>query len=289
MVYLQPLIFMAGLGGFLAFCLILAQHYFAVAEDPRLSQLVELLPQSNCGACGAPSCRAFAENLLHHGSQPAHCSQSTLSQVQKIADFLQVEVGVMERKVARLACQGGGNVARQRASYRGFYSCAGADLVAGGGKGCAWGCLGLGDCEVACSFDALRLDDLGLPFVTPDKCTACGDCVDACPKGLFRLLPLSQPLFIACKNLLEGEEAEADCAVACTGCGLCAQDSPKGLISMRHFLAVIDETQEPPEAVRQKAIQRCPTGAIGIWNEQGTLVKGRKAKKILNHQRLEVG
>ena len=30
-------------------------------------------------------------------------------------------------------------------------------LVAGGGKSCFWGCLGLGDCDVACGFDAAAL------------------------------------------------------------------------------------------------------------------------------------
>ena len=74
--------------------------------------------------------------------------------------------------------------------------------VAGGGKGCAWGCLGLADCERACTFDAIRMSATGLPVVDVAKCTACGDCVDACPKGLFTILPIDAHLLVQCKNLV---------------------------------------------------------------------------------------
>ena len=66
-------------------------------------------------------------------------------------------------------------------------TCAAATLVAGGGKGCFWGCLGLGDCQVACTFDAIEMNAHRLPVVDESRCTACGDCVTACPKDLFSL------------------------------------------------------------------------------------------------------
>ncbi|WP_291026585.1 4Fe-4S binding protein, partial [Hydrogenophaga sp.] len=59
----------------------------------------------------------------------------------------------------------------------------------------------------------------GLPVVIPDRCTACGDCVEACPKDLFELMPLEHKLIVQCKSLLEGEEAEELCRVACNACG----------------------------------------------------------------------
>src|SRR5512145_2522222 len=77
--------------------------------------------------------------------------------------------------------------ARTRARYDGVKSCRAASLVSGGGKGCSWGCLGLADCEVVCDFDAITMNRHGLPVVDEDKCTACGDCVEVCPKALFSL------------------------------------------------------------------------------------------------------
>jgi len=60
--------------------------------------------------------------------------------------------------------------------------------------------------------------------VAPEDCTGCGDCVEACPKDLFTLMPLEQKLIVQCKNLLEGEEATDACAAACNACGRCAAD-----------------------------------------------------------------
>jgi ferredoxin len=166
--------------------------------------------------------------------------------------------------VARLLCSGGCDVAPQHADYQGLPTCRAAAAVAGGGKACAWGCLGLADCRDACDFDAIYMNDVDLPVVIPEKCTACGDCVDACPKDLFTLMPLEQKLIVQCRNLLEGEDATDACAVACNACGRCAADAAPGLIAMVNGLAVIDYTKNA--LATPDAIRRCPTGAI-VWVE----------------------
>jgi len=139
-----------------------------------------------------------------------------------------------------LHCAGGRSVATTIASYEGHGSCRGASLVGGGGKGCSWGCLGLADCEVACTFDAILMSTDGLPVVDIDKCTACGDCVDACPRDLFEVLPLNHNLLVQCKIPLAGDEAKALCRVACDACGRCAQDAAPKLITMTGNLPRID-------------------------------------------------
>ena len=100
--------------------------------------------------------------------------------------------------------------------------------------------------------------------VIPDRCTACGDCVEACPRDLFVIMPIEQKLIVQCKSLLEGDEAEELCKVACTGCGLCVTDAAPSLIEMVNGLAVIN--YELNELADLKAIERCPTGAI-TWVE----------------------
>jgi ferredoxin len=162
--------------------------------------------------------------------------------------------------VARLLCAGGADVAPPLADYRGLGTCKAAAAVAGGAKSCPWGCLGLGDCAVACTFDAITMSATGLPVVLPARCTACGDCVRACPKDLFVVMPASQRLIVQCKSQLEGDAAERACRVACTACGKCVVDAAPGLIEIRQGLAVIDYAKNAlagPEAIR-----RCPTGAI---------------------------
>jgi Na+-translocating ferredoxin:NAD+ oxidoreductase subunit B len=150
-------------------------------------------------------------------------------------------------------------------------------LVSGGGKGCFWGCLGLGDCADVCDFDAIQLDEQALPVVDIDKCTACGDCVEICPKDLFTLQPISNRLWVACKNLDYGDVMLEDCQVGCTACGKCAMDAGT-LITMEHNLPVIHYGTAP---LNDQPIQRCPTGAIVWLDDQHGPVKGREAVKII--------
>jgi Na+-translocating ferredoxin:NAD+ oxidoreductase RNF subunit RnfB len=251
---------LGGLTFALASLLVLAKQRLHVEEDPRLDWIEEMLPGANCGACGYPGCRPFAEALLASEALPGKCTVSDAAGHERIADFLGVDVGAEEKRVARLACAGGDNVARSRASYDGLASCRAASLVAGGGKACFWGCLGVGDCEAACDFDAIRMDPHGLPRVDEDACTACGDCVDVCPKDLFSLHPVSHRLWVACKSLGAGDSLLEDCAVACTACARCEMDGP-GLVSMVDNLPVVDYSRD--HATRAP-IERCPTGAI-VW------------------------
>jgi Fe-S-cluster-containing hydrogenase component 2 len=123
------------------------------------------------------------------------------------------------------------------------------------------------------------MDTHGLPVVDEDKCTACGDCVDICPRELFSLHPIDHRLWVACKNQEKGDEAVAECAVVCTGCGRCAADSPEGLIAMANNLAVIDYSKN--RLASQLAIQRCPTGAIVWLRDHAAVEKGKEAKKII--------
>jgi ferredoxin len=216
---------------------------------------------------------------------PGKCTVSTDDGRQAIAEFLGVDMGSEEKIVARLACAGGTNVARNKARYKGISTCRGATLVSGGGKGCFWGCLGHGDCEVVCDFDAIVMDEHSLPFVDVDKCTACGDCVEACPKDLFSLEPESNRLWVACKNLINGDEVLEDCHVGCTACGKCAMDGGE-LISMVNNLPVIDYGRDQ---LTDKPIQRCPTGAIVWIDEKGVSIKGKEAKKVIRKSEREIG
>jgi Fe-S-cluster-containing hydrogenase component 2 len=192
-------------------------------------------------------------------------------EVEEYAELLGVEAGEAEKRVARLLCAGGADVAIRKADYYGIESCGAAVAVSGGGKGCVWGCVGLADCAVACTFDAIEMSPAGLPVVDPDKCTACDDCVVACPLDLFVLMPLEQHLIVQCKNLADGEAATSVCSVACNACGRCVADAAPGLISMQSGLAVIDYDLIALE--NPAAIARCPTNAI-VWTEGAQVFPG---------------
>jgi Na+-translocating ferredoxin:NAD+ oxidoreductase RNF subunit RnfB len=267
---------MGTLAAFLAVLLTIASKRLSVVEDERIAAVLEALPGNNCGACGHPGCRSFAKALLARTALPSECTVSSPSDQARLAELLGVEIGHAERRVARLACAGGSNVARSRAHYVGQSTCAAAALVAAGGKACVWGCLGYGDCVASCDFDAMDLNEHQLPVVDEALCTACGDCLKACPKDLFRLEPAANRLWVACKNPDTGNGLLEDCEVACTACAKCAFDAPS-LIEMSTNLPVI----APSQNADRSAIDRCPTGAIVWIDDAGEVHRGREARSVI--------
>jgi Na+-translocating ferredoxin:NAD+ oxidoreductase RNF subunit RnfB len=256
--------FLLSLASALAVVLAIANTKLKVFEDPRIDQISDMLPGNNCGACGLPGCRAFAEKAVAGEVQPSECTPGGPDTAQIVADFLGVEAGQVEKTVARLLCAGGSNVAVQLAEYQGHPTCRSATAVGGGAKGCRYGCLGFGDCMDVCDFDAIFMAPSGLPVVDVDKCTSCRDCVDVCPKDLFEILPVKQHLVVQCKSEIEGDEVLDLCKVGCTGCGKCAADAAPGLLNMKKNLPVMNGELLHLES--PNATLRCPTGAI-TWIE----------------------
>ena len=253
---------MAGVGLVFAAIIAIAYWRLRVWEDSRINVVTAMLPGANCGACGFPGCHGFAEQAVIGAVQPAGCNVLNDDGAAAIAAYLGVSKGDANKRVARLLCAGGTNVTVQQADYRGLATCAAASAVAGGGKGCSWGCLGYGDCAVSCEFDAITMNRFGLPVVDVALCTACGDCVDACPKGLFQIIPLDQHLLVQCRSQLEGDGVLASCSVGCTACNRCVVDAAPGLITLERGVAVVH--YEHTVLASPDAIRRCPTGAI-VW------------------------
>ena len=271
---LDSALILGGVGLFFGLLISLVNKRFRVWEDPRIVGVEELLPNTNCGACGQPGCRAFAEALVSGAEQPSGCTVMGAEDIEDVAGFLGVDAGEATKRVARLLCAGGKDEAHREADYSGFGTCKAAAAVAGGGKGCTWGCLGLADCERVCDLDAIYMNEDELPVVIPERCTACGDCVDTCPKDLFVLMPMDHKLIVQCRNLLHGDDAEDLCSVACNACTRCVADAAPGLIEMVDNLAVID--YEKIALADPKAVSRCPTNAI-VWVEGQQFAENPKA------------
>jgi electron transport complex protein RnfB len=271
---LDSALILGGVGLFFGLLISLVNKRFRVWEDPRIVSVEEMLPNTNCGACGQPGCRAFAEALVSGAEQPSSCTVMGPDDIEDVAGFLGVDAGEANKRVARLLCAGGKNEAHREADYSGFETCKAAAAVAGGGKGCTWGCLGLADCERVCDLDAIYMNEDELPVVIPERCTACNDCVETCPKDLFVLMPMDHKLIVQCRNLLHGDDAVELCSVACNACARCVADAAPGLIEMVDNLAVID--YEKIALADPKAVSRCPTDAI-VWVEGQQFAENPKA------------
>lgn len=279
---LIALLLMSGLGVFLSLGLALADRRLHVHVDPRIDTLAGLLPGINCGACGRAGCRSYAEAIIAGLKTAGDCTVGGAH----AAGYRATHETAATRQVARLACAGGSNVARNHAVYQPGETCRGAAMLSGGAKGCVWGCIGLGDCEAVCEVGAIRLNEHNLPVVDEARCTACNDCVDVCPKDLFSIQLTSHHLWVACKSLAEGEEALAECAVACNGCGYCAEDAERGGVAMDRGLPVVDYSRNT--TFTREIIQRCPTGAIVWIGNNGSVEKGAASPPVIRRAPLPV-
>jgi RnfABCDGE-type electron transport complex B subunit len=258
--FLVPVLTMAALGLIFSLGLVLAYKRLRVEEDPRVEKVSDILPQANCGACGYSGCRAFAEAVTKGDITPNACPVGGEEVAARIADILGVKPAEFIKKVARLHCRGTKEAAKDRGTYLGISTCYASHLV-GGNKQCSYGCLGLGDCVRSCAFDAMYMGENGLPVVIEENCTACGKCVDACPRNLFELHPINQNIIVFCRSQDRGPYARKVCKNACIACGICVRACPDAIIMDNCLAKITDYKKIRPEKIPE--IEKCPTDAIG--------------------------
>ena len=61
---LYSALLLASIGIVAAVILYVVSKKFYVYEDPLIAEVDEILPAANCGGCGSPGCKAFAEKLV---------------------------------------------------------------------------------------------------------------------------------------------------------------------------------------------------------------------------------
>ena len=237
MSFLIPVLTMTVLGLLFSTGLVVAYKKLKVEEDPKIEAVNEALPQTNCGACGFSGCRAFAEAVVKGKADSNGCPVGGNDVAAEVADILGISAGTVLRRVARLHCRGTKEAAASRGLYLGVTTCAAAHII-GGNKQCSYGCMGYGDCVLSCQFDAMEMGEDGLPCVIEENCTACGKCVDACPRNLYELLPIEQNMFVYCRSLDGPKVSRKLCKNACIACGICARACPEQIF-MENNLAVI--------------------------------------------------
>ena len=255
---------LSALGVFLAIVLYFVAQKFKVYEDPRIDEVASILPGANCGGCGFAGCRAFAEALVANEDISAlFCPVGGADIMNKAASHLGKIAAEKEKMVAVVRCGGSCELRPRTSTFDGARSCAVISATYGGDTGCTYGCLGAGDCELSCDFDAIHINPVTLlPEVDDEKCTACGACVKACPKFIIELRkkgPKSRRIFVSCVNKDKGGVAKKACAAACTGCTKCLKTCPHEAITINANLAYIDHTKCK---LCRKCVEGCPTSAI---------------------------
>ncbi|MCC5855418.1 MAG: electron transport complex subunit RsxB [Idiomarina sp.] len=128
---------------------------FRVDSDPIVEQIDEILPQTQCGQCGYPGCRPYAQAIAD-GDDLNKCPPGGQATIQKLADLLGREAKPLDeahgvediKKVA---------VIREDE------------------------CIGCTKCIQACPVDAIIGATRQMHTVIADECTGCDLCVEPCP------------------------------------------------------------------------------------------------------------
>lgn len=241
---------------------------FKIFEDPRIDEVQAALPAANCGGCGFAGCRNFAEALVKAETfEGLNCPVGGGSVMGEIAKILGKEAPVVDPMVAVLKCNGSPEFRPHTSKYDGVPDCRMAHNLYLGETDCSFGCLGYGDCERACAFDAMHMDPVtGLPIIQDEKCVSCGACVKACPRHLIELRKKAKKdrkIYVACSNCDKGGPAKRACKVACIACNKCFNVCEFGAITIENNLAYIDASKC---TFCRKCVTECPTGSILEFN-----------------------
>ncbi|HBF88536.1 MAG TPA: ferredoxin [Bacteroidales bacterium] len=261
---LYTIISLTAIGVVSAMILYVVAQKFKVIEDPRIDDAANSLPGANCGGCGYPGCRGFAEACVKAETfDDLFCPVGGNETMKIVAKAIGKEAVEKAPMIAVVRCSGTYENRQKLNIYDGAVSCAISSALYSGDTGCKNGCLGLGDCVSVCKFDAIFIDKkTGLPVVDEEKCTACGACVKACPKLVIELRkkgPKSKRIFVSCINTDKGALAKKSCSVACIACKACLKACPHDAIVVENLIAYIDF--EKCKLCR-KCVDVCPTGSI---------------------------
>ena len=246
----------------MAYVLGWANRTFHVAVDPRVEQVNEALPGANCGGCGYVGCNEYAEAVVAGECPVDKCTVGGVSCATALATILGVELDESWPQRPVVHCRANYEDRLGLGDYRGEATCAAANII-NGVQGCTYGCLGFGDCDTSCAFDAIHTVD-GLSTVDYDKCVGCGACARVCPRNIIHMVPfkVEQMVVVACSNRDFGKDVKAVCKVGCIGCKACQRASD--LFKVEDNISRIDYDRYDPEKMDpiNVALEKCPAKSI---------------------------
>ncbi|WP_443019886.1 electron transport complex subunit RsxB [Shewanella sp. OMA3-2] len=144
-----------------------AADKFKVEGDPIIDQVEALLPQTQCGQCGYPGCRPYAEAVAN-GDKVNKCPPGGTATMEKLAELMGVEPEPLNAESQESVKK----VAYIREDE----------------------CIGCTKCIQACPVDAILGAGKLMHTVIAKDCTGCDLCVEPCPVDCIDMLPVETTL-----------------------------------------------------------------------------------------------
>ena len=155
----------AAFGALLGF----AAVHFKTEGNPIADEINNILPQTQCGQCGYPGCRPYAEAIAD-GEDINKCPPGGEAGIQALADLLDVEPLPLDEEHGEEASTPAVAYIREDE------------------------CIGCTKCIQACPVDAILGAAKQMHTVIASECTGCDLCVEPCPVDCIDMLPIETTL-----------------------------------------------------------------------------------------------
>ena len=167
---LTAVIALTALAGVFGLLLGYASQRFRVEGDPLVDKVDALLPQTQCGQCGFPGCRPYAEAIAAGEADINQCPPGGENTITALADLLGVEPKPLNP-------EHGEEEQTKTVAVIDEQTCIGCTL-----------------CIQACPVDAILGAAKHMHTVIADECTGCELCVEPCPVDCITMVPVKEDI-----------------------------------------------------------------------------------------------
>jgi electron transport complex protein RnfB len=165
---LAALLALVGLGAIFGAVLGYAAVRFKAEGNPIADQINDILPQTQCGQCGYPGCRPYAEAIAN-GEVINKCPPGGEAGIQALADLLDVEVIPLDEEHGEEKVKAVAYIREDE-------------------------CIGCTKCLQACPVDAILGAAKQMHTVIASECTGCDLCLEPCPVDCIDMIPEQESL-----------------------------------------------------------------------------------------------
>ncbi len=161
--FLAALLALVMLGAVFGALLGFASEKFKVEGNSVVEQINAILPQTQCGQCGYPGCRPYAEAIAE-GEAINRCPPGGEAGIAQLADLLDVEAIPLDEAHGEEAAAPSVAFIHEE------------------------DCIGCTKCIQACPVDAILGAAKQMHTVITSECTGCDLCVEPCPVDCIEMV-----------------------------------------------------------------------------------------------------
>ena len=167
---LEAILVLVGLAIVFGLLLGFAAIRFKVEGDPVVEQIDAVLPQTQCGQCGYPGCRPYAEAIAKGEADINQCPPGGEAGILALADLL-------DREPIPLSAEHGIEKEQKTVVMIDEQVCIGCTL-----------------CIQACPVDAILGAAKQMHTVIKEECTGCDLCIPPCPVDCIHIIEVKPNL-----------------------------------------------------------------------------------------------